>query len=159
MIFSIQLYIGPHWKSSTKTRSTIHFTSTAGSFQNHQPTHTFLQFKMLTRVDLIVFNCIYVTYSKFFTATPFTWKNGRMTMETNRAYNYTTWVLFLLALAYKYKQLFTLIETRDFNGLVIHGVFVVALSANIVLKLNIWLYNTELTRLITVVMRINSSWG
>ena len=114
---------------------------------------------MLTKVDWAVFTWIYVTFPKSFVGTPFTWENGKVTMKVNRMYNYITWVLHLLSLTYKYKQLFPLIQTRDFNGLALHGIGLLAFTANIINKLNILLNCAEMVRLINEVLRINSSWG
>ena len=116
---------------------------------------------MLTRLEWAVFNWIYVSSFKFksFAATAFNWENGRMTMKINRVSYYFSWILLLLSLIYRYKILIKLMETRDFNGLVIHGIFLIAYTADVIYKVNFWLNSTEMIRLINEVLFVNSSWG
>ena len=114
---------------------------------------------MLTKLDWTIFTWIYVTWSKFFFVTPFTWENGKVTMTVNRKYNYITWALLLLSLTYKFKQLLPLMETQDFNGLVLHGISLTIFIASVIEKLSILLNSTEMVRLINEVLHINSAWG
>ena len=82
-----------------------------------------------------------------------------MTMTSNQDrmyYNVISWTLQLLSLTYKYKQLFPLIQNRDFNGLVLHGICVTIFTANIVNKLNLSINNMEMVRLINGVLYVNS---
>ena len=114
---------------------------------------------MLTKLEWTVFKFVYVTSFKSFAATAFTWENGRMTVRTNRIPYYASWIILLLSLIYRYKILFQLIETSNFNGFVIHGIFLIAYTADVVCKLNFWFNSTEMTRLINEVQFVNSSWG
>ena len=115
---------------------------------------------MLTEIEMKILNHILGTCTKSATI-PFIWKSPRMYMKSNpnRIYDILTWLLLISSLSFKYKQVRVLLESRDINGLILHGVFVIAFSAGTVFKLNIWLHKTELVSLVNEVMEINTLWG
>ena len=115
---------------------------------------------MLTELEMKVLNRILGSCTKSVTI-PFSWESQRMTMKTSpsRIYNFLSWLLLLSSLSFKFSQVPLLLDNRDINGLILHGLFVVAFAASTIFKLNIWLHKTELVSLLNQIMEINHSWG
>ena len=115
---------------------------------------------MLTELETKILDRILGSCTKSVTI-PFLWKSPKMLMKSNsnRIYDVLTWLLLITSLSFKLKQLRPLLETHDINGLIIHGLFLIAYSAGTIFKLNIWLHKTELVSFVNQIMEINTSWG
>ena len=117
---------------------------------------------MLTRVEMMALNWIYVHCTKSFPV-PFEWENRKMSLKLNHnitnIYNCITWIVLLLTLASRCIMLPKIIDKGDINGSIIHGLLWLYNISAAVLKLNILLYKADLVQLINQSLLINSVWG
>ena len=117
---------------------------------------------MLTKVEMIALNWIYVPCTKSFTI-PFQWEHGKMTLKPNHhiqnMYNLITWILLLLTLTSRSIILPKIIGEGDINGSIIHGLFLLQNISTAVLKLNILVNKADLLQLINQLLLVNSVWG
>ena len=112
---------------------------------------------MLTQVELKTLNLAYRFSCKSFTL-PFCWKNGSISLKKNRniLHNCIIWLLLLPFLALKTCMLF---QQNDINDLIIYGIFVLGILANISNQLTAQLYKNELVQLVNGILHLNLYWG
>ena len=115
---------------------------------------------MLTRIEMKMLDRIYSTCCKFFTV-PFTWRNRKVSMKHKkwRLHNTITWFLLLTTFGVKVRSVFFALENQDIDGSILQALFAIASGSQILFKLNIWIYEEELIRIIQQVFYINSCWG
>ena len=112
---------------------------------------------MLTQVELKVLELAYKFSCKSVTI-PFCWENGSISLKKNRniLQNYFIWFLLLPGSVLKTCILF---QKNDINELIINGIFVLGILANITNQLTVGLYKTELVQLVNGILYMNLSWG
>ena len=112
---------------------------------------------MLTQLEMKVLDLVYRFSCKSFTI-PFCWENGRISIKKNRNIltNYIIWLLLLPFLVLKTLMLF---QQNDINELIIYGIFVLGILANITNQLTVQLYKNELVQLVNGTLHMNLCWG
>ena len=120
---------------------------------------------MFTILEMKIFGWMYNLYSKYFLM-PFTWEDGRMTMKSTQhpVWNFLEGFLLLSTFILKLIQLISPLgnhinSSKDINGLIIHGILIVALAAALLGKLNLWIHSEELVKLVNQLLSVNSDWG
>ena len=112
---------------------------------------------MLTQLEMKVLDLVYRFSCKSFTI-PFCWENGRISIKKNRNIltNYIIWLLLLPFLVLKTLMLF---QQNDVNELIINGILVLGILANITNQLTVQLYKNELVQLVNGTLHMNLCWG
>ena len=112
---------------------------------------------MLTQVELKVLNLAFKFTCNSITI-PFCWKNGSISLKQNRniLHNYLIWFLLLPGSVLKTCILF---QKNDINELIINGISVLGILANITNQLTVGLYKNELVQLINGILHMNLCWG
>jgi len=123
---------------------------------------------MLTEIETKAQNFIYTVCGNSFTI-PFNWNNleGRMSMKYEdknnnckfRIFNVFCWCLVISVFAYKLSRFAELMKNSDVNGGIIHGILMLIASGNIIVRLCISTYSTEMLQLVSQALRCNSEWG
>ena len=96
---------------------------------------------------------------------PFVWNRDRKRMSVSVkpinvfTGNYISWLILLPSLIFEALQMPSLAHSRNFNGIIFHGMVILSHTANLLFKLTIWLFKEEMVQLINGLLEINSSWG
>ena len=115
---------------------------------------------MLTQFEMELLNWIYIVTCKSFTV-PFHWNKGYISIKKKprQLFNFIAWIILLSTLTFKLSQFSNIIRDQDVNGGILHSISTLAVAANIILRLNIWVFKEDLVILINHTLLLNSSWG
>ena len=116
---------------------------------------------MITQLERERIVWIYSFLSKF-PAIPFTCRSGKFMLKQEsdlKYWNYITWILILLVIAFHVSLFPFMLRKENLNMLVQHGSVFLAVLVLLIAKLNIWIYKPEMVKLMNEVFYINKHWG
>lgn len=117
---------------------------------------------MLTRVELKTMHLIYgFSCSNLNILSLFKWDNVQIKLKPNLrpVSNFFLSLTVLFDCIFHANQLSDLIEAKAVNAGFLQLIFIIRLFGQFILRINMWIYRSELARLINQTAAIDKAWG
>jgi len=118
---------------------------------------------MLSAVEVKVLDCVYSPVRYYSSLIPLGWEDGKMILRpTTRRTQMLQIIVTCLVLSEIIMciiQVMSLKDKGDVNEIILQIIFLTRPAALLVLRLNIWIFSTQLVKLINQCSNVNSKWG
>jgi len=116
---------------------------------------------MISQVEIQVLNLVYRNLCSKIMRTPFYWQNGRIYLKSKYGGFQNAWITCLLffELVRSLVQLSRTIDQRNINGSILRVIYLLRYFAHFLLRINTWIFKSELIQVINQCLEMNSSWG
>jgi len=116
---------------------------------------------MLTKFETKIVSLAYQTFCKWVSIPFIPTDDGQVLGLTtkNRQLNTVVWILLIFTIIFRFSETPSVGIRNGVNGAILHSIFLISNSSNLLCKVNIWIHSTEFIQLITDVAQLNSVSG